>query len=154
LVPLYVAEISQDHIRGSLGSFFILSTNLGMLLIYIAGSTFDYFTTPKVMLLLPLAFSMLFTYFPETPVYLLRYNKPEAAVTSLKFFRSIRRSDDLSQAASDDLQKMITKVNSDAARKRESNLNELSEMMQTKEKKNKFTTICFQGQSLRRKQSS
>lgn len=128
MVPLYVAEISQDHIRGSLGSFFVLSTNLGMLLVYIAGSVFDYFTTPKLMLLLPLAFVMLFSYFPETPVYLLRYDKHEPAVKSLKFLRGIRGADALSQAASDDLQKMIRKVNRDAANKRESNLNELGEM--------------------------
>jgi MFS family permease len=127
LIPLYIAEISQDKIRGSLGSFFVLSTNLGMLLIYIAGKVFDYHTTPKIMLLLPLAFFVLFSFFPETPIYLLRNNKKHQAEKSLKFLRGIRQQDVASDDVINELNKMITKVENDAIKKRGSNLNELSE---------------------------
>jgi MFS family permease len=126
LIPLYVTEVSEDHIRGSLGSFFILSNNLGMLLIYIAGTIFDYYTTPKVMLTLPVAFTLLFSFFPETPVYLLRYKKHDEAERSLKFLRRINKTNGLTELAADDLQKMIREVNSDEDSKRSSNLNELS----------------------------
>lgn len=114
LVPLYVAEISQDKIRGSLGSFFILSTNLGMLLIYISGSIFDYATTPKIMLLLPAIFILLIYFFPETPNYLLRNNKTEAAEASLKFLRGCSKRETIPDDVDLELKKMIRKVNNDA----------------------------------------
>lgn len=125
LIPMYIAEISQDEIRGSLGSFFILSTNFGMLLIYIAGNIFDYFTAPKVMLLLPILFLALFSIFPDTPIYLLRNHKLKEAERSLRFLRGVKQND----AADDvkfELQKMIRKVDADATNKRGSTLDELS----------------------------
>jgi MFS family permease len=129
LVPLYIAEISQDHIRGSLGSFFILSTNLGMLFVYVAGYFFDYFTTPKIMILLPISFIVLFSAFPDTPIYLLRQGKHEEAERSLKFLRCVNKEKILPEAAASDLQKMIRKVNSDAVGKHGSIFNELSEQL-------------------------
>lgn len=127
LVPLYVAEISQTKIRGSLGSFFILSTNLGMLLMYIAGCIFDYSMAPKVMLLLPATFFLLIAYLPETPIYLLRNNKLKTAEASLKFLRGCNKHDTISDDLDLELQKMIRKVNSDAINERSSGFSELGE---------------------------
>lgn len=124
---MYVAEISQDNIRGSLGSFFILSTNLGMLLIYIAGNIFDYSTTPKVMLLLPTVFLLLISFFPETPSYLLRKGETKRAEASLRFLRGCRKRDEtIADVVNLELQKMIRKVNNDTIQ-RGSKLSELSE---------------------------
>lgn len=111
LIPLYVSEISQDKIRGSLGAFFILSTNLGMLLMFICGNIFDYFATPKIMLLLPVVFCFLFSFFPETPIFLLRNDEREKAENSLTFLRG--KLDEVNN----ELQKMITKVNNDEMNK-------------------------------------
>lgn len=122
---MYVAEISQDKIRGSLGSFFILSTNFGMLLIFAAGNILDYHTTPKVMLILPVSFVALFSFFPDTPIYLLRNNRNKEAERSLKFLRGCNRRDDATDDVRIELQKMIRKVECDAVNKRESIFNEL-----------------------------
>lgn len=86
LVPLYTAEISDDKIRGSLNSFFILTMNVGMLMIYIAGEFLDYYVTHVIFLGISLLFLASFSYFPETPVYLIKIGQIEKAKESMKFF--------------------------------------------------------------------
>lgn len=92
---------------------------------YIAGNVFDYFTTPKVMLALPVTFFLLFSMFPETPIYLLRNGKSHKAERSLKFLRGLKARDVLTGDIKGELQSMIRKVNIDAEQKRGSNLSGL-----------------------------
>lgn len=127
LVPLYVAEISQDVVRGRLGSFFVLTCNFGILLMYAAGTVFDYFMTPRVMILLPIVFVILFSFFHETPVYLLRKNKKQEAERSLKFYRGSDKGKAMNDNEKLELEKMIRKVEEDAIKKRGSAWRELSE---------------------------
>lgn len=129
LIPLYIAEISQDKIRGSLGSFFILSTNFGMLLMYVVGEFFDYYTTPKIMLLLPASFLLLFSFFPETPIFLLRKNKLREAEKSLKFLRGCKHENSINEDVKCELEKMIRKVELDAITTRDSIINDLRNIM-------------------------
>lgn len=96
-----------------------------MLLMYLAGSVFNYYTTPKVMLLLPVTFITLFSIFPETPIYLLRNDKIKEAERALKFLRGLQTRDALSGDVNTEIQKMIRKVNDDAAKARCSNLSGL-----------------------------
>ncbi|CRL04325.1 CLUMA_CG017420, isoform A [Clunio marinus] len=124
LVPLYVSEISQDHVRGSLGSFFLLSTNFGMLIIYLCGLVFDYYTTPKVMLGMIFAFVILFSFFNETPIYLLRKGKTEAAVKFLNTLRGINNLETISDEVNIELEKMISKVHNDVISRSDSIMNE------------------------------
>lgn len=132
LAPLYVSEISQDHIRGSLGSFFILATNFGMLLVYTAGDFFNYYTTPKIMLLLPLTFFVLFAFFPETPSYLLRHNKIKEAESSLKFLRCCKQSDEMPEDVRYELQQMIRKADESMLNNRGSLISELGKIYNCK----------------------
>ena len=92
---------------------------------YLAGSIFDYYTTPKLMLLLPVLFLTLFSCFPETPIYLLRNDKKEAAEKSLKFLRGFKARDESSEDVICEFQKMIRKVNEDAKKARSLNMNGL-----------------------------
>lgn len=92
---------------------------------YIAGNFFDYYTTPKVMLLLPISFFFLFSMFPETPIYLIRNEKIHDAERSLIFLRGLKARDFLTEDLKYELQKMIRKVNSDAEHKRNSKLSGL-----------------------------
>lgn len=129
LVQLYVTEISQDSVRGSLGSFFILSCNFGMLLMYVAGNVFDYFLTPKLMIILPISFVILFSFFPETPIYLLRNNKIQEAEKSLKYLRGSDKEEAMNDDVKFELETMIRKVKEDASKKRGSSWRELSEKL-------------------------
>ena len=90
LVPLYISEIAEDKIRGVLGSFFILSINVGTLLMFIAGSYLSYSLVPRIMISLPIVFALTFVFLPETPQHLLKHGKTKEAENSLKFLRGCR----------------------------------------------------------------
>lgn len=125
LVPMYIAEISQDNVRGSLGSFFCLSINFGMLLIYICGKFLSYTLTPKVMLLAPVSFLILFSFCTETPVYLLRHGKVEKSSKALNFLRTCEG--EVQGEVDAELQRMIRKVNNDSQLEKKSTISALSE---------------------------
>ncbi|XP_065084152.1 facilitated trehalose transporter Tret1-like isoform X2 [Ochlerotatus camptorhynchus] len=89
IVPLYVADIADRTIRGSLGSLTILHINFGLLASYTAGNYLPYYLIPKIMLCLPIAFLALVCLLPETPFCLLREGKIVEAEKSLMFYRNI-----------------------------------------------------------------
>lgn len=79
ILPLLVAEISEDRIRGALGAILTLSSNLGILLGFVAGNFFDYYMMPKVMLSIPALFFACFMFFPESPYFLVKQNRMEVS---------------------------------------------------------------------------
>uniref|UniRef100_A0AAG5DAG9 Major facilitator superfamily (MFS) profile domain-containing protein n=1 Tax=Anopheles atroparvus TaxID=41427 RepID=A0AAG5DAG9_ANOAO len=87
LVPMYITEIAEDRIRGSLGSLFILFLNIGTLVSFVLGSYLSYRLTAYILFALPVAFFILFLPFPETPQYLVRRNRVRDAESSLKYLR-------------------------------------------------------------------
>lgn len=52
-VSLYITEMSENEIRGALGSFYPLALSGGILLIFIGGAYLNYFLVPLVVLVLP-----------------------------------------------------------------------------------------------------
>ncbi|XP_019565072.3 facilitated trehalose transporter Tret1 [Aedes albopictus] len=87
--PLFIADISDNKIRGILGSCMALFGNSGILLMYIVGDLLSYRTVPLVMMSVPLLFGIIMYFIPETPQTLLRKRKVEEAAKSLKFFKGI-----------------------------------------------------------------
>lgn len=87
-ISLYVAEISENRIRGQLGSFLMFGITSGMLLIFILGTFLDFFTTPLVILVLPTIFLVSVMFLHDTPTSLLSRNKCDKAFESLRFYRS------------------------------------------------------------------
>lgn len=127
LVPLYITEISQDSLRGTLGSFFILATNAGMLIVYAAGIVFSYSVTPRVLILLPIAFVITFSFFPESPSYLLQKNEVAKAEKSLKFYRSSSKSSQLNENEKLEMEKLMKNMEGNKNKKTSSIWKELSE---------------------------
>ena len=87
VTPLYVGEISQDDIRGTLGSFLLLFLNSGMFASYILGayvSFHAYAVSGVIFSSLYLAANL---WLPESPVYLLTKDKHAEALVSLKQLR-------------------------------------------------------------------
>ncbi|KXJ82001.1 hypothetical protein RP20_CCG016267 [Aedes albopictus] len=89
MVPLYVADIADRTIRGSLGSLTMLHINFGLLASYTAGNYLPYYLIPKIMLCLPVAFLAMVCLLPETPYCLLQKGKIVEAEKSLMFYRNI-----------------------------------------------------------------
>lgn len=86
-VPLYTNEISQKEIRGALGCFTQLMISLGILFATIIGKFLNVRNYTIVCGVLPLIFGCVFAFMPETPTFLLRQNRREAAEDSLKRLR-------------------------------------------------------------------
>ncbi|XP_047520072.1 facilitated trehalose transporter Tret1-like isoform X1 [Pieris napi] len=93
VVPLYVKEISQDSIRGVLGSLLILSQNLGVLFMYIIGAYLDYYTVQWAILGLPIVASVLMFIAPEAPMYLVKQGKIDEAIETVASLRGLDKSD-------------------------------------------------------------
>lgn len=68
-------NICLFSVRGVLGSITILSSNMGVLIVFATGGYCDYFTTPKFSIILAALFGVLFTYFPDSPIALAKQNR-------------------------------------------------------------------------------
>jgi len=91
VIPAFIAEISEDRIRGQLGVFVALSINLGILLGFIVGNYLSFFTIPKFAMCFPIIFFCTFTVFPESPIFLMNKNRFDDADKSLQLYRNSRR---------------------------------------------------------------
>ncbi|XP_055713718.1 facilitated trehalose transporter Tret1-like [Phlebotomus papatasi] len=89
VTPIYVSEIAEPSIRGSLGSYFAFSVCIGILLGFVIGGYVTFFISPYVVLAFICIFVFVFPYFPDTPQYLLLSGKVKDAEKSLRFFRGI-----------------------------------------------------------------
>uniref|UniRef100_A0AAG5DB31 Major facilitator superfamily (MFS) profile domain-containing protein n=1 Tax=Anopheles atroparvus TaxID=41427 RepID=A0AAG5DB31_ANOAO len=89
VVPLYIADIADKKIRGTLGSLTIIFINIGLVFMYSTGNYLAYRTIPKIMLVAPVAFIVLVSFLPETPACLLRKGKLLEAERSLMYYRNI-----------------------------------------------------------------
>lgn len=72
---LNLIEIVFVSIRGALGSTAIVSANIGVVIAMALGTYFDYKATPICAILLTVLFGVIFFFFPETPIFLVKHNK-------------------------------------------------------------------------------
>lgn len=75
ITPLYSSEISTEDIRGILGSLLLFSVNVGTLFAYVTGAYLSYRLFASLSLLFSVSFIVIFSFMPETPVYLVRRNR-------------------------------------------------------------------------------
>lgn len=88
--PMYIGEISQKDIRGTLGSFFQLMVTTGILFVYSVGYGLSVKTFSIVCATLPIVFGVIFVFMPETPHYWVSKNNTDKAIKSLKWLRGER----------------------------------------------------------------
>ncbi|XP_028133154.1 facilitated trehalose transporter Tret1 [Diabrotica virgifera virgifera] len=86
--PCYIAEIADQKIRGFLSSIIYLMMLTGVLTIYITGPFLPYYVPPIIGTCLLVVELVVFSMLPETPYYLLFSGQEEAAIRSIKFYRS------------------------------------------------------------------
>lgn len=77
VMPVYVAEIADSRIRGTLGSMLMLACNFGILLAFVAGHVCSYETQPLLLMGGCVAYLVGVLCLPETPQYLLRIGEQE-----------------------------------------------------------------------------
>lgn len=72
IIPVYVKEISQDNIRGVLGTLLILMQNVGILSMFALGSRLEYHTVLWIAITVPIATVLLMLKAPESPAFLVK----------------------------------------------------------------------------------
>lgn len=85
--PMYIGEIAQKEIRGTLGTFFQLMLTIGILFVYAIGSGASVFVISIVCGCIPIIFAAIFVFMPESPYYWVSKKQTEKAVASLKWLR-------------------------------------------------------------------
>lgn len=92
VIPVYTTELSEDRVRGKLGTFLVLSCNIGVLFAFTLGNFYSYDLVAWILSLLPLTFLICFIFLPESPQYLLNKNNIKEAEKSLCYFRNCKSS--------------------------------------------------------------
>lgn len=80
VVPMYIKEISQDNIRGTLTSIFALAQSTGILLMYALGGFLDYHSVLWVVVGLPILTFLIFFKAPESPSFLVKMGKTNVSL--------------------------------------------------------------------------
>lgn len=76
---IYVTEISDKEIRGSLGMTVQVMNNLGSLTVYSIGPFVSYTALNAIILSIPVSYAILCSWIPESPYYHLKDGRVEAA---------------------------------------------------------------------------
>ncbi|XP_017075057.2 LOW QUALITY PROTEIN: facilitated trehalose transporter Tret1 [Drosophila eugracilis] len=116
VIPIYIAELASDNIRGTLGVFLVLTCNAGVVLAFVLGYYFNYAQVSWIVSSLSFVFVGCFWFMPETPQHLAKINKIEEAERSLRYYRNIKTNPakELSEELQLELQKLRTTEKSDA----------------------------------------
>lgn len=93
IAPMYVKEIAQDSIRGTLASVNGLGQSFGILLMYTLGGFLDYHTVLWVVVGLPIVTFGLFFKAPESPSFLVKVGKTDEAAATLALLRGMNVDD-------------------------------------------------------------
>ncbi|XP_037811265.1 facilitated trehalose transporter Tret1-like isoform X2 [Lucilia sericata] len=86
--PLFISEIADPNIRGTLSTMLMLSVNFGILTGFILSSHLDYHLIPFVTISLPIIYLVGSYFFPETPQHLLHKKNYNDAEKSFRFYRN------------------------------------------------------------------
>uniref|UniRef100_A0A182N634 Major facilitator superfamily (MFS) profile domain-containing protein n=1 Tax=Anopheles dirus TaxID=7168 RepID=A0A182N634_9DIPT len=86
-VPIYIGEIADQRIRGTVGSFFQLMLNLGMLISFSVSVGVNVFQLNIISGFIVLLFGPLFMLMPETPSCLLKRGHKTKAIEAVKWLR-------------------------------------------------------------------
>ncbi|XP_014285372.1 facilitated trehalose transporter Tret1 [Halyomorpha halys] len=87
VVPIYLGEIAEPRIRGSLSTFFAIMTYVGVLFEYIVGPYVSYSALAAASAGFCILFVVLFLPMPESPYFLIKVGKIEKARASLFWLR-------------------------------------------------------------------
>ncbi|XP_014277106.1 facilitated trehalose transporter Tret1 [Halyomorpha halys] len=87
ITPIYTAEVAEPKLRGRLSGTFQTTWYMGTLYAFSFGPYLSYDVFVYVCVPLPILFTLVWRYMPETPYYLLMTERPEEAKKVLQYFR-------------------------------------------------------------------
>ncbi|KAH8278450.1 hypothetical protein KR018_003437, partial [Drosophila ironensis] len=87
-LPVFLSEICDENLRGTLTSSVILNLCTGMLLGFLLGSYVPYKVLPCIIIIVPIVYLILIYFLPESPMFLLQTGKPEKAEESFNYYKN------------------------------------------------------------------
>lgn len=115
ICPMYIGEIADKEIRGTLGSFIKLMVTFGELYAHAIGPFVSYQWLGYSCLLIPLVFFISFPWMPESPYYLLMQNRQKTAMKNLKCLKRCVSSNQL-ETDMEQMQKIVVRDLNDRGR--------------------------------------
>ncbi|XP_014608927.1 PREDICTED: facilitated trehalose transporter Tret1-like, partial [Polistes canadensis] len=110
--PMYIGEIADKEIRGSLGSFIKLMVTFGELYAHVIGPFVSYEMLSYACILISITFFISFVWMPESPYYLVMKNQQKKAMKSLKQLKRNSTEEELDEDM-DQMQKTVIRDLSD-----------------------------------------
>ncbi|XP_028039554.1 facilitated trehalose transporter Tret1-like [Bombyx mandarina] len=95
IVPMYIKEISQNNIRGTLGVIMTISQNAGYLIMYSMGAYMEYYTVLWIAAVPPILNLLLMLFAPESPAFLLKKGKVSEATEVIAGLRGLNIDDNV-----------------------------------------------------------
>ncbi|XP_070073501.1 facilitated trehalose transporter Tret1 isoform X2 [Drosophila takahashii] len=89
--PIFVAEVSDNNVRGTLTSFFMLTLCSGLTVGFVLVHYISYHVLPCIVIVLPILFFCLLIPFPEPPQDLLKRGRDEKAAKSFYFYKNLSK---------------------------------------------------------------
>ncbi|KAK9508014.1 hypothetical protein O3M35_007765 [Rhynocoris fuscipes] len=88
VASVYIAEISSPQWRGTLGGYYSVFNNIGLIYIYLNGGYFNIDNYLLSLIVIPILFTVTFIMMPESPYYYFMRNNRDKAIESLTWFRN------------------------------------------------------------------
>ncbi|XP_063228377.1 facilitated trehalose transporter Tret1-like isoform X2 [Bacillus rossius redtenbacheri] len=87
--PVYISEVAQKEVRGTLGACFQLMVVAGIMFVYVLGGIdgVSVFALTLTCSVVPLVFGVMFVFTPETPLFYVQKGRTDKARESLQWFR-------------------------------------------------------------------
>ncbi|XP_043528708.1 sugar transporter ERD6-like [Frieseomelitta varia] len=93
--PMYVSEVADTKIRGTLGCLTAVNVLTGWVFTCLIGFFVSYATLACVFLILPMIFVAIFVWFPESPYYLVAVGRRKEAYRSISYFKGTTKRNQL-----------------------------------------------------------
>lgn len=92
VLPIFIAEISDNNIRGALSSMAMMYVSFGMIVGFTMSSYLNYYLMPCIAIALPVIYLLAIIGLSETPQYLLRQGRDALAEKSYYFYKNMPSS--------------------------------------------------------------
>lgn len=131
IVSLFLSEIANDRVRGTLCSSLVLTENIGILMAFILGNYCDFYMIPKFIIALTILFGVLLLFFAESPIFLVKQNRIDVrtekdinyiinllklvslqeAKKSIRFYQSLREGEKGNKLVNIEIDKLKSTIN-------------------------------------------
>ncbi|XP_063986727.1 facilitated trehalose transporter Tret1-like [Diachasmimorpha longicaudata] len=108
--PMYIGEIADKNIRGTLGSFIKLMVTFGELYAHAIGPFVRYEYLAYSCAVIPLLFFVTFAFMPESPYYLMMKNDRAGAARNLQQLKQYSDSPENNEALEENLDQIAKTV--------------------------------------------